>query len=87
MNTRKIALALAAGTTLFAAAPAFAHGWHEEHRHHHYYYPAPAYVYYPARPVVVAPPPYSYYFPAPAPVIYGSFPVAPGVRVSVGARL
>ena len=59
MNARKIALGLAAGAALMAAAPAFAHdyGWRARHYHPHYYR-APAYVYVPIRPLVVAPPPY-----------------------------
>ena len=73
-NTRKIALALAAGTALMAAAPAFAkdHGWrgNPHYRHHHR---APAYGYYPPRPVYVAPPAY-YYAPAPAPAYYAPAP-------------
>ena len=99
MNTKKIALALVAGTTVLAAAPAFAdpphwapaYGWRAQHRHPHYYYRAPVTVYYPARPVVVVPPPY-YYAPPPrvvypGPVFYGNVPVAPGVQVQFRARL
>ena len=90
MKARKIVLALAAGTTLLAAAPAFAdpphwapaHGWRAKHHHPHYYYRAPAYVYYPARPVVVVPPPV-YYAPPPAPVYYRPAPVVYG-RIPVG---
>jgi hypothetical protein len=99
MNAKKIAIALAAGGTLLAAAPAFAtpphwapaHGWRAKHHHHHHYRGA-AYVYYPARPVVVlpprvvyAPPPPVYYAP-PAPVLYGHVPVGPNARVSFGVR-
>ena len=102
MNARKIALALAAGSTLLVAAPAFAdpphwapaHGWRAKHHHSHYYYRAPAYVYYPAQPVVVVPPPRVVYAPPPpvvyappAPVIYGHIPVRPGVSVGFGVRL
>ena len=100
MKTRTLALALAAGTTLLAAAPAFAdpghwapaYGWRAKHHQPRYYYPAPAYVYVPARPVVVAPPPVVYAPPPvvyapPAPVIYGHIPVRPGVSVNFGVRL
>ena len=90
MKTGKIVLALAAGATLLAAAPAFAEpphwapaqGWRARHVHPHYYYRAPAYVYYPARPVVVVPPPV-YYAPPPAPVYYRSAPALYG-RIPVG---
>jgi hypothetical protein len=96
MNLKKIALALAAGTTLLAAAPVFAdpphrapaHGWRAHHYRPYYY---PGYVYYPARPVVVAPPPV-YYAPPPAPVyyrpapaVYGQIPV--GHHASIGFSL
>lgn len=78
MDLKKLALAAAAGATLFVAAPAFAqpphwapaHGWRAKHhqpRHHHYYYRAPAHVYYQPRPVYV-PPPVAYY--PPPPVVY-----------------
>ena len=92
-NTRKIALALAAGTALMAAASAFAHdhGWrgNPHYRHHHR---APAYGYYPPRPVYVAPPAYyyapapAYYAPAPvyyapAPAIYGQIPLGHNARI------
>ena len=93
MNFRKIALGLASGAALLAAAPAFAHdhGWRAR-PYYPRYYPAPAYVYYPARPVVVAPPPVAYlpapaYYAPPAPVIYGTVPVARGLRVNFGLRL
>lgn len=99
MNARKIALALAAGTTLLAASPAFAdpphwapaHGWRAKHHHPHYVYRAPAYVYYPARPVVVVPPPVYYapapvYYAPPAPVLYGHIPLNSGAHVSFGVR-
>ena len=91
MNTKKIALALVAGTALLAAAPAFADGWRGHPYHPHHFYRAPVYVYYPARPVVVVPPPY-YYAPPPrvvypAPVFYGNVPVAPGIQVQFRARL
>jgi hypothetical protein len=100
MKATTLALALAAGTTLLAASPAFAdpgrgapaYGWRANH-HHPRHFRAPAYVYVPARPVVVVPPPVVYAPPLPmiyappAPVIYGRVPVAPGVRVSFGVRL
>jgi len=92
MNTKKIALALVAGTALLAAAPAFADGWRGHLYHPHHTYRAPVYVYYPVRPVFVAPPPYYYAPPAPrvvypAPVVYGSIPVGPGVQIGFRARL
>lgn len=100
MNARKIALVLAAGTTLLAAAPAFAdpprwapaHGWSAKHHRPQYDYRAPAHVVVPARPIVVAPPPVVYapppvvYVP-PAPVLYGHIPVRPGVSVNFGLHL
>ncbi|HTP63693.1 MAG TPA: hypothetical protein VMJ14_16610 [Burkholderiales bacterium] len=93
MNARKIALGLATGAALLAAAPAFAHdfGWRARPYSPHYYR-APAYAYYPARPVVVAPPPVVYapapvYYAPPAPVVYGTVPIAPGFRVNFGIRL
>ncbi len=100
MRFRKLALAAAAGSTLLAAAPAFAdpphwapaHGWRAK-AHAPHFYRAPAYVYYPARPVVIAPPPaYYYYAPPyyyvpPRPAIYGRIPVSPEVAVSFGVRL
>ncbi len=99
MNTRKIALAVAAGAALMAAAPAFAHdrhdGWrgHGPRHHAQYYHRAPGYVYAPS-PVMVAPRPYYYapparvYYAPPAPVYYA--PPAPVVYGSVpvgGARV
>ena len=96
MRLKKLALLAAAGTTLLAAAPAFAHppqwapahGWrtqvHHSHRHPHYYR-LPDYAYYPVPPVVIAPPPY-YYAPPPRPVIYGRIPVNPNLRVDFGVR-
>jgi len=95
MNFRKIALGLATGAALLATAPAFAHdhGWRARpYPYYSHYYRAPAYVYYPARPVVVAPPPVAYlpapaYYAPPAPVIYGTVPVARGLRVNFGLRL
>jgi len=105
MNAKKIAIALAAGGTLLAATPAFAdpprhwdhrapaHGWRAKHHHHHPHYRGTAYVYYPARPVVVLPPPRIVYAPPPpvyyappAPVLYGHIPVGPHAGVSFGVR-
>jgi hypothetical protein len=86
MNLKRLALAAAAGSTLFAAAPAFAnpphwapaHGWRDHHRHYYYYRPQ--------RVVVVPPAPY-YYYPPAAPVIYGQIPIRPGVQVGFRVRL
>src|SRR6478752_4513351 len=93
MNLKKIALATAAGASLFAAIPAFAHGW--DHGRHYGHYRAPVVVYRPA-PVYVAPAPV-YYPPAPvyynrapvvyappAPVVYGRVPVG-NATISFGA--
>ena len=90
MFSRKIAIAAALGAGLALAAPAFAdpphwapaHGWRAKHHRPHiqYRYRAPAYVYYPARPVVVVPPPRYYYVP-PRPVIYGRIPLSRDVDV------
>ena len=91
MNFKKLALAAAAGTTLFAAAPVFAnpphwapaHGWRAKHHFHQrpvvIYAPAPVY-YYPPQPVYV-PPPVVYYPPPPRPVIYGNIPLNHGTRI------
>ena len=54
MNLKKLALAAATGTTLLAAAPAFAHpphwapahGWRAQHHQPRHYHRAPPYVYY-----------------------------------------
>ena len=90
MNLKKLALAAAAGTTLLAAAPAFAnpphwapaYGWHAKHHHHHR--PPPVVIYVPA-PMYYAPPQPQVVLPGP--VFYGQVPVSPGVRVSFGVRL
>ena len=93
MNLKRIALSAAVGIGLLASLPAFAHGWGHGYRHSHYFHGAPAYVYYPAQPVVVMPPPVVYAPPPPvvyapaAPVIYGRIPVRPGVTVGFGVRL
>jgi hypothetical protein len=100
MNLKKLALAAAAGTTLLAAAPVFAHsdwgpeyGWRGNYYRHHYYRPrvvyAPAPYYYAPRRVYYAPRPV-YYEPRPAyyeprPVIYGRIPL--GHHSSVGFSL
>jgi len=96
MDLKKLTLAAAAGTALFAAAPAFAnppnwapgYGWHAQ-RHPHYrprpvvvYAPAP--VYYAPVPVYYAPPPRVV---VPAPVIFGNLPLGPNVSVNFGFRL
>lgn len=98
MNLKKLALGAAAGAALLSAAPVFAnppgwapaYGWRAPQRHPHYHYRAPAYVYYPARPVLVVPAPY-YTAPRPvvvraAPVIYGNIPVGPNVNIGFGVR-
>jgi hypothetical protein len=84
MNLKRLALAAAAGTSLLAAAPAFAdpphwapaHGWRATHHHH-----------YRSQPVVVYAPAPVYYYPPPRPVIYGYIPVNPDLRVRFGVRL
>ena len=98
MNLKKLALAAAAGTTLLAAAPAFAdhrdhwrgqsYGWRAPHHRHYYYnsyYRAPRY--YMPPPVTYYTPPY-YYAPRyyePSPVIYGQVPL--GRHSSLGFAL
>ena len=94
MKTRKIALAIAAGATLFAATGAQAYDgrWDRGYHNGHYRHYGPrvvvraAYPYYYA-PRYVAPAPYYYAPPAPvyyqpAPAIYGRFPV--GHHASIG---
>ncbi len=70
-TSRKVLLAIAASSALFASAPAFAYGWHHGRGHVGFYVGGPVYyapppVYY-APPVVYAPP-VAY---APAPYYYG----------------
>ena len=85
MRFKKIALAIAAGTTLIAAAPAFAHpphwapayGWRAGHHRHHYR---------PQQVVVVPPAPYYYYAPPPPAFVYPKS-TAPSWHVSIGLRL
>lgn len=95
MDLKKLALAAAAGTTLLAAAPAFAHppqwapahGWRAQAHHRRYYphyYRPPAYAYYPAWPVAIAP--RAYYYAPPRPVLYGQIPVRPDLRGSFGVQ-
>jgi hypothetical protein len=99
MDLKKLALAVAAGTTLLAAAPAFAdhrdnwrgssHSWRAPHHRHYYYssyYRAPRY-YMPPPVAYYTPPPY-YYAPRyyePNPVIYGQVPL--GRHSSLGFAL
>jgi hypothetical protein len=98
MNLKKIAIAAAAGASLFAALPAFANGWDHGRHYGHYghsyrapvvvyrqapVYYAPAPVYYPPAPVYYAPPPPRVVYPAP--VVYGRVPVGNTV-ISFGAR-
>ena len=91
MNLKKLALAAATGTTLLAAAPAFAqpphwapaHGWRAQHHQPRHCHRAPTYVYYQPRPVYV-PPPVVYSAPvyyAPAPAIYGQIPLGHNARI------
>ena len=95
MKLKKLALAAAAGTALFAAAPAFAQypyyygptysAPYYGYRHHRYYRPRPVVVYQPT--------PYYYYPPAPAyyyeprPVIYGRVPIGHHGRVGFAIGL
>lgn len=99
MDLKKLALAAAAGTTLLAAAPAFAdhrdhrdswrgssHSWRAPQRHHDYrpgHYRARGY-YMPA-PRVYYTPPAPYYYAPRSPVIYGQFPL--GHHSSIGFSL
>ena len=94
MDLKKLALAVAAGTTLLAAAPAFAdhrdhwrgsHSWRAPHHRHYYYnsyYRAPRY--YMPPPVAYYTPPPAYYY-EPSPVIYGRVPL--GRHSSIGFSL
>ena len=85
MRFKKFALAVATGTTLIAAAPAFAHppswapayGWLAGHHRPHYM---------PQRVIVVPPAPYYYYAPPPPPFVYPQS-TAPSWQVSIGLRL
>ena len=99
MNLKKLALAAAAGTTLLAAAPAFAdhrdhrdnwrgssHGWRAPAHRHHSYHPG----YYRARGYYMPPPVYyttpaPYYYAPRSPVIYGQIPL--GHHSSIGFSL
>ena len=86
MNLKKLALAVAAGSTLLAAAPVFAqsrydhrwsgpsHSWRAPYHRYYYsgYYRAPRY--YMPPPVVYYTPPPAYYY-EPSPVIYGRVPL------------
>ena len=99
MNFKKLAIAAAVGTTLLAAAPAFAqsrhdhrdnwrgssHSWRSDHRHHNYhgYYRARGYYMPPPRAYYTPPAPY-YYAPR-SPVIYGQIPL--GHHSSIGFSL
>jgi len=98
MNLKKLALAAAAGTTLLAAAPAFADhrdhrdGWRgdsrnwraQHHRHGHHYPHYRARGYYMPPPVYYTTPAPYYYAPR-SPVIYGQFPL--GHHSSIGFSL
>ena len=95
MDLKKLALAVAAGTTLLAAAPAFAdhrdhwrgqsYGWRAPHHRYCYsgYYRAPRY--YMPPPVAYYTPPPPYYYAPPAPVVYGRIPL--GHHSSIGFAL
>ena len=96
MDLKKVALAVAAGTTLLAAAPAFAdhrdnwrgssHSWRAPHHRNYYYnsyYRAPRY--YMPPPVAYYTPPPPYYYAPPAPVVYGRIPL--GNHSSIGFAL
>jgi hypothetical protein len=103
MNARKIALALAAGTTMLIAAPAFAqpphwapaHGWRAKQHHHHHYqhqhyaqgYGYRAPAYAYYRPRPVYVPPPVVYYPPPRPVIYGHIPLDHGTRIGFALGL
>ena len=99
MNLKTLALAVAAGTTLLAAAPAFAdhrdgwrgssHGWRApHHRHHHYHtghYRARGYYMPPPRAYYYNPPAPYYY--APSPAIYGRVPLGHGASIGFSLPL
>jgi hypothetical protein len=101
MNLKTLTLAVAAGTTLLAAAPVFAqsrhdhrdswrgssHNWRaSQHRQHHYH---PGYYrargYYMPPPRVYYTPPAPYYYAPRTPVIYGQVPL--GHNASIGFSL
>ena len=95
MDLKKLALAAAAGTTLLAAAPAFADhrdhwrgspGWRAPQHRQHYYHPGNyrARGYYMPPPRVYYTPPAPYYY-EPRPVIYGRIPL--GHHSSIGFAL
>lgn len=100
MNLKKLALAAAVGTTLLAAAPAFAQSRYE-HRdrwsgpsqswrapyHRPHYYPGyyRARGYYMPPPPVYYTPPEPYYYAPRTPVIYGRIPL--GHHSSIGFSL
>ena len=102
MDLKKLALAAAAGTTLLAAAPAFAepqdwargrdHRWHERQFHRGHYRAPVRHVYYPPprvveRVVVVQAAPV-YYAPPPArPVISTQIPIGRNANISLDVRL
>ena len=97
MTTKRIALAVVAGTALLAASGAYARDDHyrgygpRHYSHHHFRHaprfvgrPAPAYSYfYAPQPVYYAPPPV--YYPPPRPVIYGTLPFG-DARVRIGLQ-
>ena len=101
MNLKKLALAVAAGSTLLVAAPAFADhrdhrdGWRGsshngrayQHRNHRHYNPGHyrARGYYMPPPRAYYTPPAPYYYAPRTPVIYGQIPL--GHHSSIGFSL
>jgi hypothetical protein len=103
MDLKKLALAAAAGTTLLAAAPAFAEpqdwargrdrGWQERHFHRDHYRAPVRHAYYPPhrvveRVVVVQQPAPVYYAPPPAyPVLSAQVPIGRNANINFDLRL
>jgi len=98
MNARKLALALATGATLLAAAPAFAHptphftsrapahGWRAQHYQPHRHFRAAAYAYYYRPRPIFVPAPVTYY-PLPRPQVVLPGPAIYGSLPIGDARL
>ncbi|MEO8144960.1 MAG: hypothetical protein ABI654_12185 [Betaproteobacteria bacterium] len=95
MLTKRLALAVVAGTALLAASGAYARDDHyrgygpRHYSHHHFRHApqrvvvAPYYYDYAPQPVYYAPPPV--YYAPPRPVIYGTLPIG-DARVRIGLQ-
>ena len=97
MDLKKLALAAAAGTTLLAAAPAFAdpqdwarerdHRWHERHHHRDHYRGPARHAYHPPhrvveRVVVVQQAAPVYYNPPARPVLSAQVPIGRNANIN-----